>query len=133
MVRSSFAGEPALRLVLMRRADEDEILVRVVGVLVPQELEALERPAEGVDLGNHEVRGDDDALALLRCGRGRTDGALARGRRGGGRFRRHGLLRMRGRLRAVLALPSFPKHENGEAENEQQNEALRIHAQGTGS
>ena len=45
MVRSVVAGEPALRLVLMRGTDEDEILFRVGGVLVPQELEALSKCA----------------------------------------------------------------------------------------
>ena len=32
----------------------------------------------------------------------------------------------------MLALPSLPKHEDREAEDEEKNEALRIH-QGTGS
>ena len=64
----------------MSGRDEDEILVRVGGVLVPQKLKTLQRAAQRVDVGDDEIRGDANGFAARR----RRDGGSAN-RAGDGR------------------------------------------------
>src|SRR5260370_26916624 len=115
MVGRRVPREAALRLIAVLGTEEHQVLAAVLRVLVPQQLEAFERAAEGIDLGDDEIGADAHDLTL--------GGGF--GRRHAGHRRlpciwrrrlwraRHGLLRGRWRrgLRPVLSLPSLPEHE----------------------
>src|SRR5512145_3160055 len=129
VVRSAFAGEAALRFVLTLGAQEDEVLGKVLGVLVAHKLHTLQSPSERVDLGHDEVRAHAYEFALCRFGAGDSNRGFGGWRRRLGRRGYARLLRRRGgwRLRALLLLPCFPKHEKREAEDYEENQPLRIH------
>src|SRR5882672_2821349 len=139
VVGATFSRNPALGFVRMLWPEQLEILAGIARILVSKQLEALQRAAQRVDLRKKEIRGDPHRLTGGRR-RGRswdaTGGCLrlrSRYRLGWGRY---SLLRGRRggrRLRPVLLIPGLPQHEQGKAEDEQQNEPLRVHLQGTGS
>src|SRR5882672_3868668 len=107
-----------------------------------EELQALEARTEGVDFRNEQISANTDNFSLG-GGRGRcfrnAGGALRRGGRCRLARRWDGLGRssyalLRGRSDwTTFFLPRFPKHEQGESKNEQQDESLRVHIHGTGS
>jgi hypothetical protein len=132
VVRPGVARQAALRFILVLRSEEHERLGRIPRVLVLKELHALQRGAERVELGHHEIGRDADRFPL-----GRRLGARNGTRRGlGGRFgrgrlrRRHALLRGGRRRRrggAALLVPRLPQHQQRKAEDEKQDESLGIH------
>jgi hypothetical protein len=137
VVRPRLAGEPALRFVSEFRSEQEEGLVRVQPCPVLQQLDPLQAATHRIDLGDQQVGVDADGLSP-----GHLVGRRHRGHRRLGHARRgpphrHARLLHRGRrglrLGPAVPFPSLPQHEQREAEDEQQDESLDVHAHGTGS
>ena len=140
MVGSTVSGEPALREILVFRAQQHQILRLVVGLLVLEKLEPDQSSAKRIDIRDQEIGSDLDDFALCRDrGWGRHS---SRWRGGGNRRRRRrgdctgndlGVARLRRgrgnrrRLGSLLLFPLRPEQQERKTENEKQDQSLGIH------
>src|SRR5580765_6449836 len=119
----------------MFRSEQDEIPVLLAGIFLLRKLEVADLPAQRIDFRAQEVGADAETLPGTvgrgGCPRHLRATCLSRSRRLAPRAgSRYGSLSRRTRRHggSCLLLPGLPEKEKREGEDDEKNQALRIHA-----